>query len=51
LGEQFEVVAGTAGLDLGGVVHALVPGRGRNASGFGLSASGLDRVVTAHQLF
>ena len=48
---QFEVVFGTDGLTTDDVAHVLVPGRGRNGSGFGLSDEGMDRVIVAHLFY
>jgi hypothetical protein len=47
----FETVPGTSGLRLDDVAHVLVPGRGRDDSGFGLNAGAHDRVLVASQLF
>ena len=47
----FRTIAGTDGLGLDSVAHVLVPGRGRDGTGFGLNAGGLDRVTVAKALF
>jgi hypothetical protein len=47
----FRTVAGTDGLGFDSVVHVLVPGRGRDHTGFGLNAGALDRVAVAKALF
>jgi len=44
-----EVLPGTA--ELRDVAHILVPGRGRDATGFGLPEQALARLTVAHQLF
>ncbi|MEV4348035.1 YdcF family protein [Actinoplanes sp. NPDC049596] len=48
---DFRMVAGTAGLGLDDVAHVLVPGRGRDHTGCGLTAGALDRVAVAQALF
>jgi hypothetical protein len=40
---SFEVLQGSLGLSINDVAHVLVPGRGRNDTGDGLSARGLER--------
>lgn len=47
----FQIVMGTRGLDLGAVAHLLVPGRGRDGTGFGLNPDALDRVTVAAELY
>ncbi|SRR5579875_16267 len=51
LSAHFEVVAGTPGLGLADVAHILVPGRGRDRSGFGLNGDAYDRISTAYSLY
>jgi hypothetical protein len=48
---EFEVLSGTRGLTLDQVTHLLVPGRGRDAAGFGLTPEGSARVDLAAALF
>lgn len=48
---DFEVRSGTDGLALCDIKHVLVPGRGRDESGFGLNPAAVDRVVVAQRLF
>ncbi|GAA0573727.1 hypothetical protein GCM10010172_67940 [Paractinoplanes ferrugineus] len=48
---DLDIVPGTSGLRLDDVAHVLVPGRGRDGSGFGLTAESLDRLTVAGQLF
>lgn len=47
---RFEVVAGTPGLALAEVAHILIPGRGRDRGGFGITREGLERVTVAKAL-
>jgi hypothetical protein len=47
---RFEVVAGTPGVSLGDVKQVLVPGRGRDEDGFGLTPDGAARVHMAAAL-
>lgn len=48
---EFDVLAGTRGLRLADVAHVLVPGRGRDGTGRGLSAAGMTRVKHAAALY
>ncbi|MEU4244810.1 ElyC/SanA/YdcF family protein [Actinoplanes sp. NPDC026619] len=48
---EFATAPGTKGLQLGDVAHLMVPGRGRDPSGFGLSAAALDRLAVARELY
>ncbi|WP_433301577.1 YdcF family protein [Actinoplanes sp. CA-030573] len=48
---SFQIVAGTEGLGLDAVAHVLVPGRGRDESGFGLTPEAIDRVTVAAELY
>jgi hypothetical protein len=44
---KYEVVVGTPGLFMDDVAHVLIPGRGRDATGGGLTAQGMTRVDVA----
>jgi uncharacterized SAM-binding protein YcdF (DUF218 family) len=48
---DFEIRPGTRGLRLDEIGHVLVPGRGRDAAGLGLSAPSRARVLQARALF
>ncbi|GAA4599504.1 hypothetical protein BJY16_003100 [Actinoplanes octamycinicus] len=48
---NFEILPGTPGLTLAEVAHVLVPGRGRTATGDGLTPEGAARVAVAADLF
>jgi hypothetical protein len=48
---DLKIMPGTPGLDLKEVAHVLVPGRGRNDTGSGLTAEGLDRILVARGVF
>ncbi|WP_436522324.1 ElyC/SanA/YdcF family protein [Actinoplanes sp. HUAS TT8] len=48
---DFELLPGTAGLTLDRVAHILVPGRGRDDTGFGLTPAAAARVDVAAALF
>ncbi|WIM97977.1 ElyC/SanA/YdcF family protein [Actinoplanes oblitus] len=48
---SFEILPGTPGLALAEVAHVLVPGRGRTATGDGLTPEGAARVAVAADLF
>jgi hypothetical protein len=50
-GVEFVIAAGTRDLRLGDVAHVMVPGRGRDQTGFGLSADALDRLTVARELY
>ncbi|WP_446215538.1 YdcF family protein [Micromonospora sp. IBHARD004] len=47
----FEIVPGTRGLTADDVAHILVPGRGRDSNGFGLSPDAMGRVLAAHSFY
>lgn len=46
-----EIIGGRGGICLPEVAHVLVPGRGRDATGTGLTASGQDRIAVARLLY
>ena len=46
-----EVIEGTKDLLLDDVAHLMVPGRGRDSSGFSLNSDGVNRVATARELY
>jgi hypothetical protein len=46
-----EAVGGRGIVSLPGLAHVLVPGRGRDAAGTGLTPSGQDRVAVARMLY
>jgi hypothetical protein len=48
---DLKIMPGTPGLELEDVAHVLVPGRGRNGTGSGLTAEGLDRIAVARGLY
>lgn len=48
---SFRIIMGTAGLTLHDVAHVLVPGRGRDDTGHGLTDEALDRVTVARELY
>jgi uncharacterized SAM-binding protein YcdF (DUF218 family) len=48
---DLEIIKGTSNLRLKDVAHVLVPGRGRDASGFGLNPDGSDRIVAAQHVY
>lgn len=48
---QLAILQGTPGVGLSAVAHVLIPGRGRDASGFGLSSAATDRLVVARSVY
>ncbi|HEY2442593.1 MAG TPA: YdcF family protein [Streptosporangiaceae bacterium] len=46
-----ETIEGPGGVSLRDLAHVLVPGRGRDGSGTGLTADARDRVATARMLY
>lgn len=47
----FTIIEGTPGLTLDDVAHLMIPGRGRDYSGTGLTAASWARVIHAHELY
>jgi uncharacterized SAM-binding protein YcdF (DUF218 family) len=48
---NLDIVEGTNNLDLRDIAHVLVPGRGRDESGFGLTHQTADRIAVAQVLY
>ena len=48
---NLDVVEGTSSLGLHEIAHILVPGRGRDESGFGLNSAAMSRVMLAYELY
>jgi hypothetical protein len=48
---QLVTLQGTPGVEVSAVAHILIPGRGRDASGFGLNSAAADRIVMARSLY
>lgn len=48
---DFEIAYSSSGVTLAETAHVLIPGRGRDSTGYGLSQATKDRLTTATQLY
>ncbi len=48
---DFEIAYSSSGVTLAETAHVLIPGRGRDSTGYGLSQATKDRLATATQLY